>query len=181
MWPEELVSLYDKYLNELKPLVAEYEARNENFVASLLNDLPVMFDNVVLFNVDGANKKKYLDKANECLNNSINTLKHYLTASMMENVTLFQSRYPKEFLMTLNRGQFYGEFEELETDVRCYKKTNPEKAYNSLRRMEEMINTCDLDVLTKNFIFDNKRTTIFKWVITILSSLVVNYIILMLF
>ena len=47
----ELKSLYDKYRLELKPLIAEYESRNENFVAHLLHDIPFMFDNIALFEV----------------------------------------------------------------------------------------------------------------------------------
>lgn len=45
----QLKPLYDRYCSELKPLIAEYESRNENFVTPLLHDIPSMFDNIALY------------------------------------------------------------------------------------------------------------------------------------
>ena len=45
----QLKPLYDRYRLELKPLIAEYESRNEDFVTPLLHDIPSLFDNIAMY------------------------------------------------------------------------------------------------------------------------------------
>lgn len=178
MLHQELKDIYDKYHSDLKPLIAEYESRNEKFAATLLHDLPVMFDHIALYDRDVVtNKNKHKEKANESLDNAINNLRTYLIASMMENVKLFQSRFSKQFLMTLDSGKFYGKFKKLEGEVRAQKGQNRYEAYCKLRTMEKMMNDCHAETLAKTLLLDNRHITILKWVITILISLIVNYFI----
>lgn len=183
MFDEKLSAIYYRYFSELKPLIAEYESRNENFVAPLLVDLPIMFDCIALFNIDRANKDAHLEEANNSLNKAICILKRYITADIMEDVNLFKSRNPKQLLLTLDNGRFYGKFKGLEDEVRLVKgnKNEVEKTYSLLKKMRAMISECKMELLTKRHLFDNTTTTILKWILTVLIGFIANYIILISF
>lgn len=183
MFNEEQRAIYCRYFSELKPLIAEYESRNENFVAPLLVDLPIMFDSIALSNIDKVNKDVHLKDANDSLDKSICILKRYITANMMKDVKQFKSHNPKQLLLTLNNSQFYGEFKGLEDEVRLVKdnKHEIEKTYSLLKQMRAMISECQMELLTKRHLFDNSTTTILKWILTVLIGLIANYIILISF
>lgn len=176
MFEPGLKSVYAKYHSVLKPLIAEYDSRNENFVTELLSDLPEMFDRVAIFSCN--HEPKYQQAAEQALDNAIATMRTSITGSMMENVVQFKSRFSKNVLMALDGGHFYGRFSDLEKEVKTNKTSNPAKAYTSLKSMEGMMNKIHTTSLAANLLVDNRRTIIFKWIISTLIALIVNWIII---
>lgn len=175
MLEKDLQPIYEKYHSVLKPMVAEYESRNEDFVTPLLTELPFMFDHVALYN--RTKEPEHMEKANECLENAIGVVRTCLVGSMMEDVNKFKSRFPDRVLMVLNEGHFYGPFKELEESVRINKNSNPAEAYALLKKMENMMAGVQGGALASSLLLDNRTVKIWKWTVTILLALIVNWII----
>ena len=168
--------LFDKYNAVLKPLIAEYESRNENFVTSLLIDIPDMFDNIVLFT--SSHQQEYLNEASRSLDNAIAAMRVCLIGSMMENIETFKSRFPDNHLKILDGGLFYGEFNRLINLVRDYKDIDQEKTYHLLVETEEMIVSVHSSSSTVRLLSEKKWIGISKWIITVVIALIVNFLIL---
>ena len=176
----QLKPLYDRYISELKPLIAEYESRNENFVTPLLRDIPLMFDNIALYEKASTveEKEECRMEAEKCLDSAIKTLRICLVASMMENIKKFKSRFSKETFELLDGGKFCGKFFQLEREVIAVKNSDLKLAYNKLKEMEDMIEQCHGDTLTSSLKEDSRKMTIAKWLLTIGIALLVNFLIL---
>ncbi len=198
----ELRSLYDRYRLELKPLIAEFESRNEKFVTHLLSDIPFMFDNIALFEISSSGKDEYKAKAEEHLDHAIFNIRFCLVASMMCYVKQFKSRFSKESLELFDSGRFYPRFIQLENDVRtitkaiykllfrkhtendlkqAYDKLNAnalKQAYDKLKEMENMISEYHAGSLVNGLLKDSKVVTLFKWGFSIAVALLINYLIL---
>lgn len=185
----ELKSLYDKYRLELKPLIAEYESRNENFVAHLLHDIPFMFDNIALFEVSSSGKDVYIADAEKRLDQAIYNVRFCLVGSMMMDVKRFKSRFSKASLELFDSGKFYARFIQLENEVRSikniafkhsYGKISGEdlkQAYDKLKKMEDLIAQYHDGALVNGLMKDNTVVTICKWVFSIAIALLFNYLI----
>ena len=176
----QLKPLSDRYISELKPLIAEYESRNENFVTPLLRDIPLMFDNIALYEKASTveEKEECRMEAEKCLDSAIKTLRICLVASMMEDVNHFKSRFSQEILDTLDNGKFCSKFSRLEKEVRAVKNTDLQTAYRKLKEMENMIAECHAGTLATGLLSDSKITTVFKWLFTIVVALIINFFIL---
>lgn len=180
MLNQQLKPLYNRYRSELKPLIAEYESRNENFVTPLLNDIPAMFDNIAMYEKASTteDKEEYRIDAEKCLDTAIGNLRVCLVASMMKDVNQFKSRFSQKILDTLDNGNFCGRFFRLEKEVRAVKDTDLQAAYLKLKEMEDMIAKCHAGTLATGLLSDNKPTTVFKWFFTIAIALIINFLIL---
>lgn len=180
MLNQQLKPLYNRYRSELKPLIAEYESRNENFVTPLLNDIPAMFDNIAMYEKASTteDKEEYRIDAEKCLDTAIGNLRVCLVASMMKDVNQFKSRFSQKILDTLDNGNFCGRFFRLEKEVRTVKDTDLQAAYLKLKEMEDMIAKCHAGTLATGLLSDNKLTTVFKWFFTIAIALIINFLIL---
>lgn len=176
----QLKSLYAKYRTELKPLIAEYESRNENFVTPLLHDIPSMFDNIALYEkaTTAEEKEEYRADAEKCLDKAIENLRVCLVASMMKDVNQFKSRFSQKTLDALDNGKFSGRFFGLEKEVRTLKDTNLQATYLKLKEMKDMIAGCHAGTLAMGLLSDSKFITAFKWFFTIVIALLINILIL---
>lgn len=176
----ELQPIYDRYLKELKPLIAEYESRNEDFVTPLLLDMPDMFDCIALYSdsTSSSEKDEYMKQADVALNRAIANLHTCLVAGMIENVQQFKSYYPETVLMTLQEGRFFQKFIDLENEARSLKDSNRAKAYTILKEIDVMITSCHASSLVSQLLVESRETTWLKWIFTILVSLIVNVLIL---
>lgn len=176
----ELKTIYGRYLNELKPLIAEYESRNEDFVAPLLLDMPDMFDCIALYSdsTSPLEKEEYMEQADAALDRAIASLHTCLVANMIENVKQFKSYYSEAILMTLQEGKFFKKFIDLEDEARSLKDSNRAKAYTILKEMDAMIASCHASSLVSRLLVENRVITRLKWIVTILVSLIVNALIL---
>lgn len=164
--------LFDKYNTVLKPLIAEYESRNENFVTSLLIDIPDMFDNVVLF--ESSHQQEYLDEALRSLDNAIAVMRVCLIGSMMENIEKFKSHFPVNHLKILDGGHFYGKFNRLVKLIRNFKDVDQEKTYHLLVETEQLIDNVHPSSSAVRLLTEKKWVGYSKWIITVVIALIVN-------
>lgn len=183
---EELIPLYDRYNRDLKPLISQYESRNEEFMTELLNYLSDFFDSIATFSKgsfesDTKNMDVSKRDAEMYLEQAIELCRYCLVATLTLNTKKFKKRFSTLILTTLDEGKFYGEFKKLYTTARKYKKTNMETTYKSLLQIEKLINDNMMDVRTHSVLAENKYMILGKAVITILISIFVNYIILKVF
>ena len=172
---QELQPLYDKYHSVLKPLIAEYESRNEDFVTPLLIDLPDMFDHVALY--EDTREGSHISKAMYHLDKAIEAVRTCLVGSMIEAVERFRSRFPDTMLMTLDGGKFYGEFTSLERQLRECKDADLERAYKLLKEMDSMMQSAHASSLSSGILIDSPNIVCVKWIISIVVALIVNLII----
>lgn len=183
MFIKELTPLYDKYNQVLKPLISQYESRNESFVTPLLNDLSDFFDAIASysegeFNGDLEVKKSCFQDAESSLLSAVKSCRLYLIATLTLVVKKFKNRFSTIILMTLDKGKFIGKFNALYQTAKKSKNSDIEKTYNSLIELEKLINEVKIDALVHSLLVENKYVFWGKVVITILISIIVNYIIL---
>ena len=153
---------------------------SEKALTPLLRDIPLMFDNIALYEKASTveEKEECRMEAEKCLDSAIKTLRICLVASMMEDVNHFKSRFSQEILDTLDNGKFCGKFSRLEKEVRAVKNTDLQTAYRKLKEMENMIAECHAGTLATGLLSDSKITTVFKWLFTIVVALIINFFIL---
>lgn len=171
--------LYARYRTELKPLVAAYESENEKFVSTWLDGLSQMFDRVALSETeeDSTMKEEHLEKAFDHLDSTICDARKAVMASMMLYVKKFRKRYSINKLNRIDDGKFVGPFLALEEEIRVIKDKNEELACDKLLEMVNMIKKNRSKTVVNTFDFDGTRTTVLKWLVTILLSIITTYII----
>lgn len=174
MFEPKFQPLYDRYNRVLKPLIAEYESRNEDFVTPLLTDLPEMFDHIAIYRP--TNDEKNITAASQHLDKAINEVRTCVVGSMMVNVKKFKSDLTLPVLKALGSGHFYGQFSSLEQQVRKYKDSDMEKTYSLLKSMETMMNNNHDGVLVASQIKDSHPTVVTKWIVSIIIALLLNVI-----
>ncbi len=133
MFEPTLQSLYDDYLDSLKPLIAEYESQEEDIVPSLIENLPFMFDRIVALSKNHKEEEK--EEATKLLKQTISDVRVCLIGSMMEKMAKFNKEYPTSVLLSLKNGQFYHEYKKLENRVRECKDSDQEQAYSLLKEI----------------------------------------------
>ncbi len=169
--------LYKKYCYELKPLIAEYEARNENSLPTMLETLGAFFDRIVLCET-APNKtewKIHLQEAETHLDNIISETRKCVVASLMSYINDFKRNIPDKIKLCLMDGKFIGLFNRLDTEVRNAKENDIVLAYEKLKEMECLVLQCQTSIKTLSLREDGKNTNIIKWVCSIIISLIVTY------
>lgn len=178
MLNQDLKLIYDKYRSELRPLIAEYESRNELFVTPLLHELPAMFDNIALYclNPKDSDMEKYKESADACLDTVIGDLKRCIVASMMVHIKQFKSLFSKQILHAIDGGRFYIKFIKLETEARKDESVNKETAYLKLKEMELMIENCHASKIIIS-LSHNKLLNIIEPIVAIVFALIIDYLV----
>lgn len=178
MLDPKLAQIYQKYNEVLKPLIAEFESRDEIFVTPLLKDLPQMLDSIFSYSL--TKEDCHLESAECQLNNAINTVRFFLNASLMKEIKEFKARFPENILMSLDNGHFYATFINLESEARANKENSPEITFKCLKQMKSMIDDGFDSSLIATLRMEKKKEIIGKWVASIIIALLINALILVL-
>ena len=114
--------LYNRYNEELRPLVSEVEGRLERFEGPLLENLASQFDYVALYKFHG--DEKYKAKANEYLSKAISNSYLYIIYALMRDIRKFERRGGLSVMKSQNNTFADAvEFEKLKKSARqAYKK-----------------------------------------------------------
>lgn len=171
--------LYKSYRTTLKPLIAEYESQNEAFVTSWLDYISQLFDRIALSETEDNTSKKqeHLEMASKHLNDAIRDARRSVMASMITRIGTFKSRYGKDVIQRMGDGKFIGPFNALEDEVRQAKDYDDSLAYDKLLQMTTMIQKGHGSALANSLTTDGKQMTILKWVVSILVSLIITYVV----
>ena len=176
---KSISDLYIKYRQELRPLITEFEAQNEMFVTAWLVSLSSMFDRIALFETENNEdeRNRHLNEAEKHLQNAIKVSRRGLIASYMQQVELFRRRYSQAAINRIGDGKFVGPFTALENEVRAIKDADEEKVFNKLSEMMSMIRKNHESALANSMDDEPTQTTVIKWTLTVLISLIVSFFI----
>ena len=186
---ETYKSIYSKYNNILKPLIAEQEARQEVFALPFLDSLAEMFDNVAM--ADGAESEeemnRYLYQSSLMVDTCISQCYQYLIASYLDDIKKFEKQAPPKIRCRLNHGGFCGKYEPLRTEVSTLISKSAsiddvealpiyEKAYDNLHKMSKLVLQQTGSLIIANYEKESWLKTIIGKVIAIAISLLVGII-----
>lgn len=165
---KQLKPLFEKYNEQLKPLVAQIEGRFEKFETPLLENLMAYWECIVqMYIPDFENDKELIiDKAHKKLDESISQSYVYMISAYQDDVKRFETHTSRNARVYFEEGKFLGRYNKLkkeaELNLKKTKKTRSRKwnlkysypdfiqsykwnkdAYNSYREISVMINKHD--------------------------------------
>lgn len=177
--PVSVQELYKSYRTTLKPLIAEYESQNEAFVTSWLDHISQLFDRIALSETEDSFSKQqeHLEMASKHLNDAISDARRSVMASMITRIGTFKARYGKNVIERISDGKFVGPFNALEDEVRQAIDHNDTLAYDKLLQMITMIQKAHGSALANSLTTDGKQMTMLKWLVSILVSLIITYVV----
>lgn len=186
---ETFKSIYSKYNNVLKPLVAEQEARQEVFALPLLDNLAEMFDNIAM--ADGAKSEdeinRFLERSSFMVDTCISQSYQFLIASYLDDIRRFEKQAPETVRYRLDKGEFCGKYEPLRSECRdlISKATDMdevaalpvyEKVYCNLKKMSDLIFTQTGSLIIASYEKESWMKNIFGKVLAIVISLIVGVV-----
>lgn len=138
-------TLFNKYNEQLKPLVAQIEGRFEKFETPLLENLMHYWEAIVQLHDKGHEyDAKLMDEANKMLDESISQSHVYLISGYKDDVKDFERHTSKHARHTFRNGLFLGEYKKLkktaEANVNLTNKTRHRK-WNLRRTLPDFIAT----------------------------------------
>jgi hypothetical protein len=106
--------IYDKYNGELRPLISEFEGREEQFEEPILKNMAYVVDELSLCvqtnNSDTQNS--HLDKALQNLDEAVTNSYKYLVFSHHRRLKKFKRRFSKYQMQQFDNGKFVGKFDD---------------------------------------------------------------------
>lgn len=173
--------LYNRYNEELRPLVSEVEGRLERFEGPLLENLASQFDYVALYKFHG--DEKYKAKANEYLSKAISNSYLYIIYALMRDIRKFERRGGLSVMKSQNSTSAdAAEFEELRKSAKqAYRKGLKlddlsalklnKKAYEACTKLEYYTYKYSFELLGKSF---SKLLAALKIIISVGVSVAVS-------
>lgn len=117
--------IYDRYNGELRPLISEFEGREEQFEEPLLENMAYVVDELSMCvqSDDSSSAMIHYKKAQQNLEEALVNSYKYLVVSHHKRLRKFKRRFSHRQMEQFNNGKFVGEF--------C---DNSKKAVESVRR-----------------------------------------------
>lgn len=153
----DYIPLYERYTNELKPLVCEIEGRDKLFPETLLVDIALMFDFIASAENDEEEeqvRKTYLKQADEQMSLCISRANQHMIRFIQCKIEEFESRTTHQFRTFLEGGEFIGQYNQLKQKAadelaKCDNSVESlyevrdlphyQRAYEALKEVLEMI------------------------------------------
>lgn len=111
-------AIFDKYNNQLKPLISEIEGREERFCHPLLDRLAGVFDYLALADLDDPNTESYIGEADCLLDECLSISYSNLVGIINRGLRKFERTVGKRGLKKLDKGRFIGKYQALRDDLR---------------------------------------------------------------
>lgn len=177
---EDIKNLYKVYNTVIKPLIAEVEARTEQFPLPLFNEIRALHDHISRCYSDDVTEEqieKNIEKGNRHVIRIILDCYKYLNLSLHDSVMLFERQTRNIDLTVLKNGTFYPEYKSLRTQaIQTVRKAKSlealdtqaaldtfQESYNVYTQLEQLI-----DEVTPDVHWACVRFTIRRWVSVIL-------------
>lgn len=184
---EDIKNLYKTYNTVIKPLIAEIEARTEQFPLPLFNEIRALHDHISRCYSDGVTAEQIeneIEKGKRHVVRIILDCYKYLNLTLHDSLMLFERQTINIDLTVLKNGTFYPEYKSLRTKaVQTVRKAKSlesldtqvaldtfQKAYNVYTQLENLI-----DEITPDVHWARVRFTVRRWlriVLWILSAVV---------
>ena len=126
--------IYNRYNGELRPLISEFEGREEQFEEPILENMAYLVDELSLCvqSEDLADQKNHFKTAQQNLEEAVTNTYKYLVVSHHKQLIKFKRRFSKHQLESYNNGKFIGKF-----------NADTEKAIGCTRQARKQINLLD--------------------------------------
>lgn len=178
--------IFQKYNNNLKPLISEIEGRLEHFSQPLLLNLASVYDFMSISAAEGQDKDLCLAEADGYVDLCISQSYMCLIYAIKKNVDAFEKSLGKKGLRKLNSGHFIGRYTELKKNysklIKEAKHTDERKAlplfkdaYEVVTEMEEMVNRekANMSLIQKES--SSWISVSVKWALSIIISVSVGW------
>lgn len=160
---EDIKNLYKVYNTVIKPLIAEVEARTEQFPLPLFNEIRALHDHISRCYSDDVTEEqieKNIEKGNRHVIRIILDCYKYLNLSLHDSVMLFERQTRNIDLTVLKNGTFYPEYKSLRTQaIQTVRKAKSlealdtqaaldtfQESYNVYTQLEQLIDEVTPDV-----------------------------------
>lgn len=185
---KRIIALYTAYNTIIKPLIAEVEARTEQFPLPLFNEIRAMHDHIARCYYDGFSEKQVeseLHKADRHILRIMLDCYKCLNLSLHDTVLLFEKQTKHIDLTILQNGTFYPKYKLLRTQaIQTVRKAKSlesidsnaaldmyQKAYNVYSELEVLIDTVTPDVHWARVRFTIRRVTqVVLWIASAVAS-----------
>ena len=123
---KQIIALYDDYNTIIKPLIAEVEARTEQFPLPLFNEIRALHDHIArcyFKDITSEQRNAEIHKAERHVLRIILDCYKCLNLSIHDSVLLFEKQTRHVDLTVLQNGTFYPKYKSLRSDaVRAVRK-----------------------------------------------------------
>lgn len=182
-----LHEIYSRYNTELKPLIAEQEARMSAFEEPLLLNLSKMFDNLSQALIREGDVEIYLKEMNNMLTTCISQSYMYIAAAIKDDVKRFEKNNGGTIRIKLEKGVFASAYENLKDEIREIDKLckinkddyishldDYKASFLKCQELEKMIEEVND---TETLLHSSKGSwlwTVFGWCVSIIISVLVG-------
>lgn len=196
---EDIIGLYRDYNTVIKPLIAEIEARMEQFPLPLFNEIRALHDHIARCYSDGITverKSEEVQKARRHIVRIILDCYKYLNLTLHESLLLFERQTKNIDLTVLKNEEFYPKYRSLRIEAiqavrraKALESMNLDSAldayqesYNLYTRIETLIDEILPDVHWARVRFTvRKGLQILLWLLSAVASGVVSILLANLF
>ena len=138
---KQIIALYDDYNTIIKPLIAEVEARTEQFPLPLFNEIRALHDHIArcyFKDITPEQRNIEIHKAERHVLRIILDCYKCLNLSIHDSVLLFEKQTRHVDLTVLQNGTFYPKYKSLRSDaVSAVRKA---KILESINTSEAIVN-----------------------------------------
>lgn len=189
---EDIQHLYRAYNTVIKPLIAEVEARTEQFPLPLFNEIRALHDHISRCYCDGVTEEqieKNIEKGERHVVRIILDCYKYLNLSLHDSLMLFERQTRNIDLTVLKNGTFYPEYKSLRTKaVQMVRKAKTleslnskaaldtfQESYNVYTQLENLIDEVTPDVHWARVRFTARRwLSVILWILSAVASGIVS-------
>ncbi len=196
---KRIIALYNDYNMIIKPLIAEVEARTEQFPLPLFNEIRALHDHIARCYMDGFSETQIdseIHKAERHVLRIMLDCYKCLNLSLHDMVLLFEKQTKSVDLTVLQNGTFYPKYKSLRTQaVQTVRKAKSlesmdtnvaldvyQTAYNVYSELEILIDTVTPDVHWARVRFTVRRAVqVLLWIASAVTSGIVSILLANLF
>lgn len=184
--------IFQKYNNDLKPLISEIEGRLERFSQPLLLNLASVYDYMSISAADDQDKDFCLAEADGYVDLCISQSYMCLIYAIKKDLDAFEKSLGKKGLRKLNSGHFIGKYTKLKKNYSKLKKKAKhmderkalplfKEAYDVVTEMERMMNRekANMSLIQKES--SSWISVAVKWALSIMISVLVGLVVKMYF
>ncbi len=194
-----IIALYNSYNTIIKPLIAEVEARTEQFPLPLFNEIRALHDHIARCYSDGISADQVdseIHKAERHVVRIMLDCYKCLNLSLHDAVLLFEEQTKHVDLTVLQDGTFYPKYKSLRTQaIQTVRKAKSleaidtgaaldmyQNAYNVYSDLELLLDTVATDIHWARVRFTVRRALqIFLWIASAVASGIVSVLLTNLF
>ena len=137
---KQIIALYDDYNTIIKPLIAEVEARTEQFPLPLFNEIRALHDHIArcyFKDITPEQRNIEIHKAERHVLRIILDCYKCLNLSIHDSVLLFEKQTRHVDLTVLQNGTFYPKYKSLRSDaVRAVRKAKILESINTSEALD---------------------------------------------